>query len=51
MFNAHAWVMSGDMASFPAATVLHEIGHNLGLLHADLYGDDLDKQGDTSSLM
>jgi len=37
--------------SIPMPTIMHELGHNLGLDHAAVYGDLDTDQGDTSSIM
>ena len=50
-YSAKVWVVLHGMSDFPSPGLLHEMGHNLGLHHADLYGDNQDDQGDTSSLM
>ena len=51
MYRAKVWVVFDNPTSFPAAAVLHELGHNLGLKHAEIYGDTQDSQGDYSSIM
>ena len=50
-YQPRVWVTWSDPTSVPVSAILHELGHNLGLGHANIYGNAQDEQADFSSIM